>query len=69
MADINVAAKFLEKGQKLIGAHPDFNEKLQEAHNYGLTISPEAVAEIIRLGAPAVPYWLAKDENIEGRCG
>ena len=66
MADINAAAKFLEKGQKLIAAHPDFNDKLQEADSYGLTISAPAVAEIVRLGCPEVAYWLAKDENIEG---
>lgn len=66
MADINAEAKFLEKGQKLIGSHSDFNDALQEADRYGLTISAAAVAEIVRLGVPEVAYWLAKPENIEG---
>jgi len=46
--------KFLEKGKKLIELHPDTNETLMAAHEKGLTISPEAVAEIVRLGAPEV---------------
>lgn len=65
MADINAATKFLEKGQQLIGGHPDFNETLQKADDYGLTISPAAVAEIVRLGVPEVAYFLAKPENFE----
>ena len=64
--EIKQTPQFLEKGKKLIAAHPDFNDKLQEAHSYGLTISTPAVAEIVRLGAPEVAYWLAKPENIEG---
>lgn len=64
--EIKQNPQFIEKGKKLIAAHPDFNDKLQEADHYGLTITPEAVAEIVRLCAPEVAYWLAKPENIEG---
>lgn len=63
---IKQTPQFLEKGKKLIAAHPDFNDALQEADRYGLTISTAAVAEIVRLGAPEVAYWLAKPENVEG---
>lgn len=64
--EIKQTPQFLEKGKKLIEAHPDFNDKLQEAAHYGLTITPEATAEIVRLCAPEVAYWLAKPENVEG---
>src|SRR6266849_2525926 len=56
---------FLERGKKLIERKPDFNDKLMAAHERGLTISPEAVAEIVRLGVPEVAYWLAKPENFD----
>jgi hypothetical protein len=56
---------FSEKGKKLVEAHPDVNETLMAAHDKGLTISPEAVAEIVRRGAPEVGYWLAKPENFD----
>jgi hypothetical protein len=62
-------ARFLEKGQKFIGLRKDFNDTLQDADDYGLTISPAAVAEIVRLGAPEVAYWLAKPENFEAAHG
>src|SRR5713101_2641493 len=55
--------KFLERGKKLIELHPDVNDTLMAAHEKGLTISPEAVAEIVRLGAPEVGYFLAKPEK------
>lgn len=57
--------KFLQKGQKLMKAHPDFNETLLKADEFGLTVSAQAVAEMIRLGVPEVGYFLAKAENFE----
>jgi hypothetical protein len=59
------ATLFLEKGRKLIERKPDFNDTLMAAHEKGLTISPEAVAEIVRLGTPEVAYYLAKPENFD----
>jgi len=64
-----LARQFIQKGQKLIQLHRDFNDTLQDAHDYGLTISAPAVAEIVRLGAPEVAYWLAKPENFEAAHG
>lgn len=61
--------QFIEKGKKLIEAHSDFNDTLQDADSYGLTISTAAVAEIVRLGAPEIAYWLAKPENFEAAHG
>jgi hypothetical protein len=59
----HLARQFIEKGKKLIESHSDFNDTLQDAHDYGMTISAPACAEIVRLGAPEVAYWLAKPEN------
>ena len=63
--EIKQNPQFIEKGKKPIAAHPDFNDKLREAGNSGLTITPEATAEIVRLCAPEVAYWLAKLGNFE----
>lgn len=62
-------ARFMEKGQKYTALRKDYNDVLQDAHDYGLTIPPTGVAEIVRLGAPEVAYWLARPENIEAAHG
>lgn len=67
--EIKQTPQFLEKAKKLIAAHPDFNDELQQAHSSGLTITPEAVAEIVRLCAPEVAYYLGKPENFEAAHG
>lgn len=51
--------------RKLLAAHPDAAETLQEAHNHGLTMSPEATHEIVRLGCPEVAYFLSRPEHQE----
>lgn len=52
--------------KKLLAVHPDAAETLRKADEHGLTMSPEAVHEITRLGVPEVAYWLARPENQEG---
>jgi hypothetical protein len=66
---IDSISKFIEKGQRLTALRKDYNDVLQDADDYGLTISSAAVAEIVRLGAPEVGYWLARPENIEAAHG
>jgi len=58
-------AKFEEAGRRLMALHPDVNETLFAADRDGLTISPEAVHELIRLGRPDVAYFLTLPQNRE----
>jgi len=58
-----VNEQFEASRKKLLAVHPDAAETLKAAHEHGLTISPEAVHEVTRLGAPEVAYWLARPEN------
>jgi hypothetical protein len=58
-------ATFEAKSKRLLAVHPDAAQTLNAATNDGLTLSPEAVHEITRLGAPEVAYFLARPENRE----
>ena len=51
--------------RKLLAVHPDAAETLNAAHEHGLTMSPEAVHEITRLGCPEVAYFLSRPEHQE----
>ena len=57
--------QFEEAGRRLVALHPDVNSTLWEAASDGLTISPEAVHELIRLGRPDVAYYLTLPQNRE----
>jgi hypothetical protein len=58
-------AQFEVSRKKLLAVHPDAAETLKAAHAHGLTMSPEAVHEVTRLGVPEVAYWLSRPENQE----
>src|SRR5215472_10961511 len=57
--------EFYEAGRKLMTLHPDLNDTLLAADRDGLSISPEAVAELIRLARPDIAYFLCRPENRE----
>lgn len=54
---------FLEAGKEFIKRYPDFNETLEGASKRGLNIDNQAMLAIIKLKAPNVAYYLAKQEN------
>jgi hypothetical protein len=61
----NNNASFAEKANAFAQTHRDYNAVLNAGHEKGLRISPEAIAEIVKLGVPEVGYWLTSPKNAD----
>lgn len=55
--------RYMERAAEFAKTHPDYNETLADAARRRLNLSTHHTAEIVRIGDPSIPYWLAKREN------